>query len=125
THPCFYGIDTSTSTELIASEQTVEEIRRQVGADSLEYISLEGLQRAVGQPAKNFCRACFTGRYPVEVPDLRKMSKHRFEQVEKENGNGAAKEAAESGAASGNGGKPKNGKASEEQDGQTRKESVA
>ena len=90
THPCFYGIDTSTSTELIASEQTVEEIRRQVGATSLEYISLEGLQRAVGRKADRFCRACFTGRYPIEVPDIRKMSKHRFEQVENENGEKAA-----------------------------------
>ncbi|MCL4473876.1 MAG: amidophosphoribosyltransferase [Actinobacteria bacterium] len=125
THPCFYGIDTSTSTELIASEQTVEQIRQQVGADSLEYISLEGLQRAVGKPAENFCRACFTGRYPVEVPDLRKMSKHRFEQVEKENGNGKAKEAAGSAKAGGNGGKPKNGKASREPGGKTKKESVA
>ncbi len=84
THPCFYGIDTATSTELIASSKTVEEIRRHVGADSLEYISLEGLQRAVGLPAERFCRACFTGNYPVDVPDMLKMSKHRFEQVEKE-----------------------------------------
>ncbi|MBE0429545.1 MAG: amidophosphoribosyltransferase [Thermoleophilia bacterium] len=83
-HPCFYGIDTATSTELIASEKTVDEIREQVGATSLEYISLEGLQRAVGLPKERFCRACFTGRYPIEVPDEAKMSKHRFEQVEKE-----------------------------------------
>ncbi|MFA6001815.1 MAG: amidophosphoribosyltransferase [Thermoleophilia bacterium] len=84
THSCFYGIDTATSTELIASEKTVEQIRKQVGADSLEYITLEGLQRAVGMPADRFCRACFTGRYPIDVPDSLKMSKHRFEQVEKE-----------------------------------------
>ncbi|RJQ43537.1 MAG: amidophosphoribosyltransferase [Gaiellales bacterium] len=84
THPCFYGIDTSTSTELIASTKTVAQIRDLVGATSLEYISLEGLQRAVGMPAERFCRACFTGNYPVEVPAGAKMSKHRFEQVEKE-----------------------------------------
>jgi amidophosphoribosyltransferase len=83
-HPCFYGIDTSTSTELIASSKSVSEIRRHVGATSLEYISLEGLQRAVGMPAERFCRACFTGNYPVDVPDMLKMSKLRFEQVEKE-----------------------------------------
>ncbi len=84
THPCFYGIDTATSTELIAAEKSVAEIRRHVGATSLEYISLEGLQRAVDMPATRFCRACFTGNYPVEVPDELKMSKHRFEQVEQE-----------------------------------------
>ena len=84
TSSCFYGIDTSTSTELIASEKTVEEIRKQVGADSLEYISLKGLQRAVGRPAEHFCRACFTGKYPIDIPESLKMSKHRFEQVEQE-----------------------------------------
>ncbi|MHB8791722.1 MAG: amidophosphoribosyltransferase [Thermoleophilia bacterium] len=84
TSSCFYGIDTSTSTELIASEKTVEEIRKQVGADSLEYISLKGLQRAVGRPAEHFCRACFTGNYPIDIPESLKMSKHRFEQVEQE-----------------------------------------
>jgi amidophosphoribosyltransferase len=84
THPCFYGIDTATSTELIASEKTIDEIRQHVGATSLEYISLEGLQRAVGLPKERFCRACFTGHYPVDVPNKVKMSKHRFEQVEHE-----------------------------------------
>lgn len=84
THPCFYGIDTSTSTELIASSMSVDQIRSQVGADSLAYISLEGLQRALGRPAESYCRACFTGRYPIEVPSTAKLSKHRFEQVEQE-----------------------------------------
>ena len=84
THPCFYGIDTATSTELIASTKKASEIRDHVGADSLEYITLAGLQRALGMPAERFCRACFTGNYPVDVPEELKMSKHRFEQVEKE-----------------------------------------
>ncbi|MEK7817089.1 MAG: amidophosphoribosyltransferase, partial [Actinomycetota bacterium] len=83
THPCFYGIDTATSTELVAATKSVADIRRHVGATSLEYLSLEGLQEAVGLPAGRFCRACFTGEYPIEVPDEVKMSKHRFEQVEK------------------------------------------
>ncbi len=82
THPCFYGIDTSTSTELIASEKSIDEIRKHVGATSLEYITLEGLQRAVGMPKERFCRACFTGKYPVDIPEDVKGSKHRFEQVE-------------------------------------------
>ena len=97
TNSCFYGIDTATSTELIASEMTAEEIRKKVGADSLEYITLNGLQRAVGRPAEHFCRACFTGRYPIDVPDSLKLSKHRFEQVEQDS---------EGGKASGNGSKP-------------------
>jgi amidophosphoribosyltransferase len=84
THPCFYGIDTATSNLLIASSKSVDEIREHVGATSLEYLSLEGLQRAVDLPVERFCRACFTGDYPVDIPDQVKMSKHRFEQVEKE-----------------------------------------
>ncbi|MHB8159166.1 MAG: amidophosphoribosyltransferase [Thermoleophilia bacterium] len=84
THSCFYGIDTATNTELIASEKTVEEIRKQVGADSLEYISLAGLQRALGRPAEAYCRACFTGNYPIDIPAELKLSKHRFEQIEQD-----------------------------------------
>ena len=84
THSCFYGIDTATNTELIASEKTVEEIRKQVGADSLEYISLAGLQRALGRPADAYCRACFTGNYPIDIPAELKLSKHRFEQIEQD-----------------------------------------
>ncbi len=84
THSCFFGIDTSTSTELIASEKDIDEIRRHVGATSLEYITLEGLQRAVGLPAQRFCRACFTGHYPIDIPEDLKASKHRFEQVEQD-----------------------------------------
>jgi len=115
THPCFYGIDTSTSTELIASEKTVEEIRKQVGADSLEYISLEGLQRAVGKSADHFCRACFTGRYPVEIPDTLKLSKHRFEQVEQVTAEGKQS----------TGNRRKSKRESVNGDGRTEKESVA
>ncbi|GAY75713.1 amidophosphoribosyltransferase [Sporolactobacillus inulinus] len=74
THPCFYGIDTSTSSELIASTHSVEDIREMIGADSLVYLSVEGMQKAIGRdPAmKNCgqCMACFTGKYPTEIyPD--------------------------------------------------------
>jgi amidophosphoribosyltransferase len=65
--PCYYGIDTPTRRELIASSHTVEEIRRYVGADSLAYISLNGLLAAVGKD-NGYCAACWTGRYPVEFP---------------------------------------------------------
>jgi amidophosphoribosyltransferase len=67
--PCFYGIDMSTRQELVASDLAVEEVRAFLGADSLGYLSLDGLVRAAGSPAEDFCRACFDGEYPIEVPD--------------------------------------------------------
>jgi amidophosphoribosyltransferase len=67
--PCFYGIDMSTRGELIAADQTVDEIRRYVGADSLGYLSLEGMVAATGAGLEGFCRACFDGEYPIPVPD--------------------------------------------------------
>jgi amidophosphoribosyltransferase len=67
--PCFYGIDMSTREELVASTQTVEEIGEFIGADSLSYLRLSELVEATGAPADAFCRACFDGEYPVEVPD--------------------------------------------------------
>ncbi|HXF56265.1 MAG TPA: amidophosphoribosyltransferase [Actinomycetota bacterium] len=67
--PCFYGIDMSTREELVAAGTDVEGVRRFVGADSLAYLSLEGLVAATGVPAGAFCRACFDGRYPVAVEE--------------------------------------------------------
>lgn len=67
THPCYYGIDTSVRKELIASAQQVEEIRKYIGADSLTYLTLEGLYRAV-YPKQDLCVACFNGTYPVTIP---------------------------------------------------------
>jgi amidophosphoribosyltransferase len=67
--PCFYGIDMPTRHELVASDLSVEEIRRFVGADSLGYLSLEGMVAATGAPKDDFCRACFDGEYPIEVPE--------------------------------------------------------
>jgi amidophosphoribosyltransferase len=67
-HPCFYGIDTQIETELIAATHTVEEIREFVGADSLTYLSIEGVLEAIGLPRDRFCFACFDGRYPIPVP---------------------------------------------------------
>ena len=66
-HPCFYGIDFPSSKELIASERSVEDIRKFLGADSLGYLSLEGLLDAVNGPNKNYCTACYSGDYPTEV----------------------------------------------------------
>ncbi|WP_062197174.1 amidophosphoribosyltransferase [Massilibacterium senegalense] len=74
THSCFYGIDTSTKEELIGANHSVEEMREIIGADSLTFLSVEGLMEAIGRPKeqKNCgqCLACFTGKYPTEIyPD--------------------------------------------------------
>ena len=66
--PCFYGIDFATRAELIAPGLTVDEIRRSIGADSLAYVSLEGLVASTGVARKRLCAACFDGAYPVEIP---------------------------------------------------------
>jgi amidophosphoribosyltransferase len=67
--PCFYGIDMSTRHELVASDLSVDEIRAFVAADSLGYLSLDGLVRAAGSPKADLCRACFDGEYPVPIPE--------------------------------------------------------
>jgi amidophosphoribosyltransferase len=67
--PCFYGIDFSSKGELIACSNTVEQICDFIGADSLAYLSLEGMFKAMPQPSKNFCTACFTGKYPIKIVD--------------------------------------------------------
>jgi amidophosphoribosyltransferase len=66
---CHYGIDTPTRRELIASTQSVEEIRDFIGADSLGYLSVEGMLQAFGRPQQSTCTACFSGIYPVEIPE--------------------------------------------------------
>jgi amidophosphoribosyltransferase len=66
--PCYYGIDTPHRDQLIAAKHTVEEIRNYLGADSLSYLSLEGLRESVGVAAPNYCNACYTREYPVEPP---------------------------------------------------------
>ncbi len=64
-HPCHYGVDMSTSEEMIAHGRTVEQIAAELGADSLAYISIEGVYEAVGTPRDAHCDACFTGHYPL------------------------------------------------------------
>ena len=67
-HPCFYGIDTSVETELIAATHTEPEIRDFIGADSLGYLSIKGVLAALDLPYERFCFACFDGHYPEPVP---------------------------------------------------------
>jgi amidophosphoribosyltransferase len=69
TGPCYYGIDTPTRGELIASSHTLEEIRRHLSVDSLGYLSLDGMLRAAGGDPAEFCHACFSGAYPTAIPD--------------------------------------------------------
>jgi amidophosphoribosyltransferase len=66
--PCFYGVDTPSRTELIAASHSTDEIRRYVEADSLAYLSLEGLRRAVDDQQGSYCTSCYTGIYPVAFP---------------------------------------------------------
>ena len=77
--PCFYGIDFASRAELIANGLATEEIAASLGADSLGYISLPGMIAASGQPATELCTACFTGRYPVELPPADQLGKFSLE----------------------------------------------
>ena len=73
-HPCFYGIDTPEQGKLLAHRMSVEEMRDFIQADSLAFISLDGLYRAMGETRRDpaalrFCDACFTGDYPIQLTD--------------------------------------------------------
>ena len=68
-HACHYGIDMSTSQEMVAHGRTVEEIARELDCDSLAYLSLEGVYEAIRSTRETHCDACFTGEYPLERSD--------------------------------------------------------
>ena len=74
THSCFYGVDTPERSKLMAANYTVEEMARLIGVDSLAFLSIDGLYRAVGEANRNaaapqYCDACFTGDYPTRLAD--------------------------------------------------------
>jgi amidophosphoribosyltransferase len=77
--PCFYGIDFATRAELIANGLSVDEIAHSLGADSLGYISIDGMIEATTIPAERLCRACFDGVYPVQLPEPEHLGKHLLE----------------------------------------------
>jgi amidophosphoribosyltransferase len=79
TDPCFYGIDFASKGELIASSLSVDEICQTIGADSLAFVSLEGLTAASAQAPDKLCRACFTGDYPIPLPEQDLIGKHVLE----------------------------------------------
>ena len=85
TNPCYYGIDTPTREELIASHNTVAETREFLGADSLAYLSLSGLYSFSGGNREGFCDACFSGRYPVALDEEHRGVRqlHLFEARER------------------------------------------
>jgi len=77
--PCFYGIDMADEDELAAAHRSVEQMRETIGATSLDYLSLAGMQEATQLPEGSVCRACFTREYPTRVPAERNLAKLRFE----------------------------------------------
>lgn len=86
THPCFYGIDTDNQDQLIAATKSVQEIEQQLGADSLAYLSWEGMLEETNVAVGSFCSACFTGNYPIDIPIQVKSSKLMLEKVPAEVG---------------------------------------
>ncbi len=72
--PCYYGVDTPSKSQLIAANKSVEEIRQYIRADSLAYLSLEGLKKACGEGEKiSYCSACYTGKYPTSIVDVEEI----------------------------------------------------
>jgi len=72
--PCYYGVDTPSKKQLIAANKSVDEIRSYIGADSLAYLSLEGLKKACGEGEKTtYCTACYTGNYPTNIIDIEEI----------------------------------------------------
>jgi amidophosphoribosyltransferase len=89
--PCFYGIDFATRAELVASGLDTEGVRRSIGADTLGYVSVEGMVAASEQPRSRLCMACFTGEYPIPLPEEARLGKHLLEDLAvPENASGAA-----------------------------------
>ncbi|HEY9619655.1 MAG TPA: amidophosphoribosyltransferase [Crinalium sp.] len=80
THPCFYGIDTDSQDQLIAATKSVAEIEAQIGVDSLAYLSWFGMLKSTGEDTESFCSACFTGDYPISIPEPVKRSKLALEK---------------------------------------------
>lgn len=77
---CYFGTDIDSKDNLIANQKTVEEIREEIGADSLEYLSLENISKIVSEYGiNNYCDGCFTGKYPIEVP--KEIRKDKFEKI--------------------------------------------
>lgn len=81
THPCFYGIDTDNQEQLIAATKSIQEIATQIEVDTLAYLSWQGMLDVTGEDTNSFCSACFTGDYPINIPDAMKQSKLMLEKT--------------------------------------------
>ena len=81
TWPCFYGIDFATRAELVATGLTVDEVRQSIGADSLGYLTKDGMIAATHQKESELCTACFTGVYPIELPTADRLGKNLLERA--------------------------------------------
>ncbi|MDD2401369.1 MAG: amidophosphoribosyltransferase [Clostridia bacterium] len=82
-NPCYYGIDISERKQLIAAEKSLEEIREYIGADTLTYLSLDGLYSALKRES-GFCTACLSGKYPIPLPPKEELGKHVLEASQKQ-----------------------------------------
>jgi amidophosphoribosyltransferase len=80
TWPCFYGVDFATRAELIATGLALDEVRMSIGADSLGYLSKDGMVQASNQKESELCTACFTGTYPIELPTADRLGKNLLEK---------------------------------------------
>ncbi len=81
THPCFYGIDTDNQDHLIAATKSVKEIEQRIGVDTLAYLTWSGMLKATQEDTNHFCSACFTGDYPIDIPEDVKRSKLILEET--------------------------------------------
>jgi amidophosphoribosyltransferase len=82
TWPCFYGIDFATRAELIATGLGVDDVRKSINADSLGYLSKDGMIASTGQEERELCTACFTGKYPIELPTADRLGKNLLERTD-------------------------------------------
>jgi amidophosphoribosyltransferase len=89
--PCFYGIDIPSRDELVGANREVEGIRDLIGADSLGYLSIDGMLTSTGVPTERFCHACFSGGYPIGIPEEVARTKNVLEAPRSANGNGAVR----------------------------------
>lgn len=82
-YPCYYGVDMATRKEFIANHKTLEDIREFIKVDSLKYLTMDGLVKAVGESKEKFCFACFNGEYPVQIPENIEYDKYSIDKEEK------------------------------------------
>ncbi|GAI95591.1 unnamed protein product, partial [marine sediment metagenome] len=86
-YPCYYGVDMATRKEFIANHKTLEDIREFLKVDSLKYLTMSGLVKAVGESKEKFCFACFDGEYPVQIPENIESDKCSIDKDEKVSSN--------------------------------------